>query len=149
MSLRTRLFDEMKSCLKESKKERLAVVRMLITEVRNAEINDLAAPGRERTEAEVTQILSAYHKNLSKTVQEYPADRRAPLLAEIAIVEDFMPKQLGAEELKIWISEQMKSNPERQFGLLMKQFSKDLSGQCDGKVLSETLKSVLSSLGAP
>ena len=146
MSLRTRLFDEMKSCLKEGKKDRLGVIRMLITEVRNAEINDSKTQGRERTEEEVLQLVSAYHKNLSKTMAEYPEDRKAPLRAEMLIVEDFLPKQLSASELKTQLTAKIKSSPERNFGLLMKQFSKDFAGVCDGRVLSDTLKSTLAEI---
>jgi uncharacterized protein len=147
MSLRTRLFDEMKTCMKEGKKDRLAVIRMLITEVRNAEINDLKEKDRERTEEEVVKIVSAYHKNLSKTMAEYPENRREPLRAEMAIVEDFLPKQISAAELKALVSQKLQSTTERQFGVLMKSFSQEFAGTCDGKVLSETIKSALAELG--
>ncbi|NBX17229.1 MAG: GatB/YqeY domain-containing protein [Proteobacteria bacterium] len=140
---KTRLSEDIKKAMKEGEKDLLAVLRMIYNEVRNAEINDLKEPGRLRTEAEVVQIIAAYQKQLQKSMAEYPADRQAPLKAELAIVERYLPKALTGAELEAFIKEYLGKTSERTFGILMKSLQGELVGRVDGKSLSETLKRVL------
>ena len=140
---RARLADDMKKAMKEGDKELLSVVRMMLNEVRNAEINDLKEPGRTRTEGEVVQLLAAYQKQLQKSLAEYPPDRQAPLKAELAIVERYLPKALSGAELEAYVKDFLGKTSERTFGLLMKSLQAELVGRVDGKSLSETLKKVL------
>ena len=139
-----RLTNEMKACMKSGNKERLAVVRMLITEIKNAAINDPADPGRPRTEDECLTILTSYHKSLSKTLTEYPADRQGALRAELAIIEGFLPAQLDAAALESHIRKVLGTTAERQFGPLMKQLQTELKGRVSGQALSTALKAALS-----
>ena len=143
MSTRQTLIDEMKRCMKEQNKDRLAVIRLIITEIKNAEINDLKNPGRERTEEEVQALLLAYHKNLNKTLQEYPVDRQAPLKAEIAVLDEYLPKQLSQSEIEQALIAIVANATEKNFGLLMKAASAQLSGKADGRLIAETLKQLL------
>lgn len=140
---RTRLTEDMKTYMKSGDKKRLGIVRMLLTEVKNAEINDLQEKGRPRNEEETMTLISAYHKSLAKTLAEYPPERQAELKEELAIVEEYLPKRLGVSELRDAIKTELKSNPERNFGLLMKHFQTRFGAQTEGKTLSETLRDVL------
>lgn len=140
---RTRLTEDMKSALKAGEKDLLGVVRMLLNEVKNAEINDLKEPGRVRTEPEVVQIIAAYQKQLTKSLAEYPADRRAPLQAELSIIERYLPKPLSGNELEAFVQAAIEQSEDRNFGSLMKKLQSELIGRVDGKSLSETLKKLL------
>ncbi|MEY4064276.1 MAG: hypothetical protein RIR26_484 [Pseudomonadota bacterium] len=140
---RTRLTEDMKQAMREGNKDLLGVVRMMLNEVKNAEINDPKEPGRTRTEAEVVQILAAYQKQLQKSLAEYPPDRQAPLKAELEMVERYLPKALTAAELETYIKDYLGKTSERTFGILMKGLQSELVGRVDGKSLSETLKKVL------
>jgi uncharacterized protein YqeY len=142
---RARLLDEMKACMKSGQKDRLGVVRMLITEIKNAEINDQITQGRERTEDECLTIVSAYHKSLTKSLAEFPPEKHPPIRAELAIVEDFLPKQLSAPDLDAHIKRVLASAPDRQFGPLMKTLQTELKGQVSGQTLSAALKAALES----
>lgn len=142
-----KLLDDMKSAMKSGEKRRLEVIRMLIAEIKNAEINDPKEPGRARTEAEAVTILANYHKALSKTMLEYPADRQAPLKEELSLVEEYLPKRLTPDELKTQITVDLKQNPERNFGILMKTFQTKFGAQTDGKTLSDVLKQAIQELG--
>jgi uncharacterized protein YqeY len=140
---KARLTEDMKKAMKEGEKDLLGVLRMMINEVRNAEINDLKEPGRLRTEAEVVQILAAYQKQLQKSLAEYPPDRQAPLKAELSIVERYLPKALSGAELETYIKDFLGKTSERTFGVLMKSLQAELVGRVDGKGLSEALKKAL------
>lgn len=145
---RNRLMEDMKTCMKTGDKNRLAVVRMLITEIKNAEINDSTSPGRPRTEDECLSIVSAYHKALTKTMAEYPPERQEALRAELKIVESFLPEQLDAAALELHIKKVLAATTERQFGPLMKQIQTELKGRVSGQVLSAALKAALGGSGS-
>ncbi len=140
---RARLTDDMKSAMKAGEKELLGVIRMLLNEIKNAEINDLKEPGRVRTETEVVQLIAAYQKQLLKSMAEYPADRQAPLKAELAIVERYLPQPLSGADLEKFVSEFIKNTEDKTFGSLMKKLQAELVGRVDGKSLSETIKKQL------
>lgn len=140
---RARLTDDMKSAMKAGEKELLGVIRMLLNEIKNAEINDLKEPGRVRTETEVVQLIAAYQKQLLKSMAEYPADRQAPLKTELAIVERYLPRPLSGAELEKFVSEFIKNTEDKAFGSLMKRLQAELVGRVDGKSLSETIKKQL------
>jgi uncharacterized protein YqeY len=140
---KARLTVEMKEAMKSGQKERLGVIRMLITEIRNAEINDSEVPGRARTEEEALTLILAYHKSLTKSILEYPADRQSQMQAELKIVEEFLPKRLSPEELRAKIAIEIQSTAERNFGALMKVMQAKFGSQSDGKTISEILKAAL------
>jgi uncharacterized protein YqeY len=142
-----RLQSEMKECMKSGNKERLSVVRMLLNEVKNAQVNQPGGRDRLWSEAEIVALVASYHKNLVKTVAEFPVDRQEPLKKEIAIVEDFLPRQMTLDEVKSFIKQELAQTTERNFGLLMKAMQPKLAGRADGKSISEALKASLSELG--
>src|SRR6266404_9493356 len=94
MELLPRLQEDMKTALKSGQKERLGVIRMLLSDVKNIDL----AP--KPTTAE--QAVEGYAKKLRKSVEEYQKlnkpDEVAKLKSEIAIVEEYLPKKAFTEE---------------------------------------------------
>src|SRR3712207_9332659 len=80
--------------MKSGKKDRLTVIRMLISDVKNIDL----AP-KKLTEEET---IAAYAKKLRKSTEEYEklgkAAEAAQLKAELAIVEEYLPKKASPEE---------------------------------------------------
>lgn len=144
---RDRLQEDLKTYMKNGDKVRLNIVRMLFTEVKNAEINDTKERGRARTEEETIAILSAYHKSLAKTVTEFPEAKQAEMKAELQIIEEYLPKRMSAEEVRAEVQKDLAGNSERNFGALMKHFQGKFGSQVDGKTLSEAIKESLKTLG--
>lgn len=127
----TRLNEEMKTCMKTKATQRLGVVRMLISELKNEE----KAAGKKRTAEEV---LLAYLKKLQKAVAEFPEDKKETLLNEIKIVEEFTPKQLNKEEITSIIKSNFTTKP--QMGAVMGFFKKE-EKMVDGRLIKEILDS--------
>src|SRR3954471_21559308 len=94
MELLTRLQDDMKAAMKAGQKDRLQVIRMLISDVKVIDMNP-----QKPTEQ---QAVEAYAKKLRKSAEEYEkigrADGVAKLRSELAIVEEYLPKRASAEE---------------------------------------------------
>ncbi len=122
MSLLTKLTDDMKTALKAGEKDRLAVVRMLLNEVKNIDLN----PQKPTEE----QAVAAYAKKLQKGIDEYEKlgkpDEAARFKGELAIVESYLPRKATAEETERLVDEFLSQNhfTEAQAGPAMGAFLK-------------------------
>src|SRR5436190_22885419 len=94
MDLLTRLTEDMKTALKSGQKERLAVIRMLLSDVKNIDLD----PKKPTAE----QAVAAYAKKLRKSQEEYQKYGKTreveQLRSEIDIVEEYLPKKASPEE---------------------------------------------------
>src|SRR5438552_11414322 len=94
MDLLQRLTEDMKSAMKSGQKDRLSVIRMLISDVKNIDLD----PKKPTAE----QAVAAYAKKLRKGAEEFEkygkTDEVNKLKSEIAIVEEYLPKKLSKEE---------------------------------------------------
>src|SRR6478752_947447 len=92
MSLLTQLQEDMKVALKAGQKDRLSVIRMLLSDVKNIDL----AP--KPTTAE--DAVSAYAKKLRKSQEEYQklgkTEEVEKLKSEIAVVEEYLPKKASS-----------------------------------------------------
>lgn len=141
------LQSDMKECMKAGNKDRLEVIRMLISEIKNVKVNTPGGRDKEWSDAEILSIVAGYHKNLVKTMAEYPADRQEKIKSELKIVETYLPKQLSKNEIKEFIITELRATSERNFGALMKTIQPKLTGKADGKSVSEALKAALAEIG--
>jgi hypothetical protein len=90
----TRLQNEMITALKAKDIERLSVIRMLISEVKNEAFKE----GNKRSSDEV---VAGYLKKLTKAAEEF-ADKPEfvdKVRREINIVSEFVPKQITKLEI--------------------------------------------------
>ena len=89
-----RLQEEIKTALKNKDSDRLNVLRMLLSEVKNENFKE----GKKRTPEEV---IASYHKKLTKIKEDFAAnvDFVANVDKELKVVSEFMPKFLDREEI--------------------------------------------------
>lgn len=138
MSLLTKLQEDMKQALKAGQKERLSVIRMLISEVKNIDLNP-QKPSEE-------EAVAAYAKKLRKAVEEYDrlgrkeeADR---LKAELAVAESYLPQKASPQETERLVDEflQQHSFTEKQVGQAMGAFMKAHGAQVDAALANAALR---------
>jgi uncharacterized protein len=141
MDLLTRLQEDMKAAMKSGQKERLGVIRMLISDVKNI---DLAAKPTTQEQA-----VEAYAKKLRKSVEEYDKlgkpDEVAKLKSELAIVEEYLPNKASAEQTAKLVDEFLAKNSftERQVGQAMGAFMKAHGSQVDPAQANALIKQKL------
>src|SRR2546423_1649694 len=94
MDLLARLMEDMKTALKSGQKDRLMVIRMLISDVKNVDL----APKPTTPE----QAVESYAKKLRKSAEEYEKlgkpQEVTKLRQEIAVVEEYLPKKASPEQ---------------------------------------------------
>lgn len=98
-----------------------------------------------------TQILSKMVKQRKETAQIYSEQNRPELaeneLAEAAVIEEYLPKQLTDEELTAALKDiiaQVGATSPREMGKVMGVASKALAGRADGRIISAKVKELLS-----
>lgn len=136
------------SAMKARESERLSTLRMVKTAFKNKEIEK-----REPlTDAEAQQILTTLIKQRRESVEQFTKGNRPELaekeLGEIALIETYMPKAAGEEEIKKLVEEALAGQTfgPKDMGAAMKavQAKIQASGlRADGRQVSEIVKARL------
>jgi uncharacterized protein YqeY len=141
MSLLARLQEDMKSAMKTGQKDRLSVLRMLISDVKNIDLQPKKISEEE--------TVAAYGKKLKKSIEEYEKLNKAPevaqLKSELAIVEEYLPKKASTGDTEKLVDEFLSKNTftEKQFGQAMGAFMKAHGGQIEPAAANALLKKKL------
>jgi uncharacterized protein YqeY len=141
MDLQARLTEDMKSAMKSGQKERLGVIRMLLSDVKNRDL----MPNKPSAEA----VVEAYAKKLRKGAEEYEKlgkpDEVAKFKSEIAIVEEYLPKKASAGDTEKLVDEFLAANSftEKDFGRAMGAFMKQHGANVDAGQANQLLKKKL------
>jgi uncharacterized protein YqeY len=138
MSVLSRLQEDMKTAMKAGNKDRLGVIRMLLSDVRNIDL------GPQKITEE--QAVSAYAKKLRKSIEEYEKIGRgeevAKLKGELAIVEEYLPKKASAEDTQRLVEQFLAQNSytEKQVGQAMGAFMKAHAQQVDAAAANALIR---------
>jgi uncharacterized protein YqeY len=141
MNLLTRLQEDMKTAMKAGQKERLSVIRMLLSDVKNIDLD----PKKPTAE----QAVAAYTKKLRKSLEEYEklgkSEEVKNLKFEISVAEEYLPKSASPEETTRLLDEFLAKNSftEKQFGQAMGAFIKAHGSQVDAAAVNQLLKQKL------
>src|SRR3954452_6409792 len=114
MGLLNRLTADMKLAMKAGQKDRLSVIRMLLSDVKNIDL----MPNKPTAE----QAVEAYTKKLRKSLDEYQklgkADEVKNLQFEIGVAEEYLPKKASGADTDRLVEEFLAKNnfTEKQAG---------------------------------
>lgn len=146
MSLKAQLREELKTAMRSGDKLRKRVVRMMLTDVKNAEIDK----GDELEAPEVLGVLQKGVKARRETIEGAKKAKRPGLIeeaeTEIAILQEFLPKELGEEELRALVAEtiaQVGATSMRDIGKVMGALVPKIKGHADGRVANEIVRELL------
>lgn len=143
--------EEIKKAMLAREKVRLEALRGIKKEFLEAK----TAPGAggELSDDTAMKIMVKMVKQRKESARIYIENNRPELaeneLAEAAVIEEFLPKQMSAEELeaelKAIIAETGAAGP-RDMGKVMGVASKRLAGRAEGRAISESVKKLLNNI---
>lgn len=139
--MKNKLKTAMKDAMKAKDKPRLQTIRSLLSAIQYVEMekND-----ENLNEGQITSILTSELKKRKESLEfEEKAGRETEALelkGEIAVIEEFLPKQLSEEELKSELENFKASNDGANMGLAMKHLKEKFPNQYDGKLASSLAK---------
>lgn len=147
------LFDQISkdiiAAMKAKDKVRLEALR----NVKKLFLEAKTAPGAndELTDDAALKILAKLAKQGKDTAALYTSQNREDLaneeLAQVAVIEEYLPKQLSEEELKAAIQkiiEETGASSPKDMGKVMGVATKALAGKAEGKAISTVVKALLS-----
>jgi len=148
MALKTEIDAQIKAAMLARDSVRLTALRdikkvILLEETKEGKTGDLTADDE-------LKLLTKAAKQRRESADIYRQQNRPDLLdkelAELAIIEEFLPKQLSEEELTAKLQEiiaRVGASAPSDMGKVMGVASKELAGLADGKAISATVKSLL------
>ena len=149
MSLKGQITEDMKSAMKACDKDRLKVVRLMLSAVKQIEIDKRI----EIDDAGVLAVLDKMVKQRRDSVEQFEKGNREDLAKierdEIAILEQYLPAQLSAKELASLIDEAIKTSNAagiRDMGKVMGQIKAKAAGRADMGAVSAAVKERLNAL---
>lgn len=146
MTLKEQILEDIKHYMKEKDNVALNAVRMLKSDVKNAEI----AAIKELDDEGVIKVVASSIKKRKDSAEIYIKNGRQDLadkeLTEIKVLEKYLPAQLDDEAIKAVITEVIASlddNMKKNFGAVMKNVMAKVGSSAEGKRVSELIKGML------
>ena len=143
-----KLQDGLKEALKQKDHVRLSLYRMLLTSIKNKEVEKI----RPLTEDEFIAVVKTSIKQHIESIEGFKKGNRLDLVEkeekELTILKEFMPSQLSEDEVSKEIEEAIVSlqvHGQKEMGKVIKFILEKYPGRIDGKVLSGMVLKRLSS----
>jgi uncharacterized protein YqeY len=147
MSLKDRILQDVKDAMRAKDKPRLATIRLITAAIKQREVD-------ERIELDDTQVLVVLDKmckqrreSISQFEQAGRDDLAAQEKAELALIQQYLPEQLGEAEINELIDaamEQTGASSMKDMGKVMGQLKPKLQGRADMGAVSALIKARLS-----
>lgn len=146
-ALKDRIQDDMKSAMRAGEKERLVTIRMLLAAIKQREVDERT----ETTDTAVLQILEKLVKQRRESASQFAAGNRPDLeakeLAEIKLLQAYLPAALSPAELDALINEVIASTGAgsmKDMGKVMAALREKAQGRADFATIGERVKARLS-----
>lgn len=148
MSLKEQLTEDMKTAMKakEEGKQRLSVIRMVRSALRQVEIDGK----KELDDNGVIDIISKEVKMRKDSIEEFKKGDREDLVAqveaEIVVLMSYLPVQLSEDEVRSLVKEAVTTSgasSQKEMGKVMVLLMPKVKGRADGKLVNTIVREML------
>lgn len=150
MSLQEKVMTEMKIAMKAKDTVALESLRAIKSALLLAKTDK--GGGSELSEEDEVKLIQKLVKQRKDSAaifsEQGRMDLAEPELAQVAVIEKFLPEQLTEEEIEkvvVQTIDHLGATGMQDMGKVMGMVSKELAGQADGKTISSIVKAKLSS----
>jgi len=152
MDLREQLGTALKEAMKASDRKRTGTLRLVLAALKDRDIAGRTAESREGiSDDEILSLLAKLIKQREDSIELYEKGGRPELAAaereEIAIIREYMPKQMDAEEAKAAIAAviaELGAASMKDMGKVMAALKERFAGKMDFAKASAAVKELLS-----
>jgi uncharacterized protein len=138
MALKDKLHDDMIAALKSKDELRLGTLRMALSAITNEEVAGKAA--RELSDDDVLKVLAREAKKRREAAEAFDGAGRAELAdrerAEGLVLDEYLPEQLGDEEIAAIVRDAIAASfgPQgaQAMGQIMKVVTPQIAGRAEG-----------------
>ena len=148
--LRERFTDELKGAMKGGDKPRVATIRLIQAALKDRDIEARGAGKPPLSDDDILGLLQKMLKQRHESIAIYDKNDRPELAAgereEVAIIESFLPQQLGEEEVKAAIEKAVAATGAasmKDMGKVIAALRADYAGRMDFAKASGLVKARL------
>lgn len=149
-SLKDRLRSDLTDAIKARDEVRSSTLRMVLTAVTNAEVAGKEA--KELTDEDILGVLTSEGKKRREAAEAFADAGRVEQAekerAEFAVIADYLPEQLSAEEIAALVAEAIAETGAaeqgmRAMGTVMGVLNPKVKGRADGGAVAAEVRSQL------
>ncbi len=149
MSLFDKITEDLKKAMLNKEASKLEAIRAIKTAL-------LLAKSEKGVNTEISaetemSILQKLVKQRKESAAEFLAQNRKDLadkeLNEVAVISEYLPKQLSSDELKVIVKQvitESGASSIKDMGKVIGMVNKKVTGQAEGKLVADIVKSMLS-----
>lgn len=146
--LEKQIQTDMVSAMKAKDAVRLAALRGIKAAILLAKTSE--GGNGEVTDSEIVKIIQKLVKQRKESAEIYTGQSRQDLadeeLAQAAVIEEYLPKQMTEEELTAALKaiiEKVGATSAKEMGKVMGVATKELAGKAEGKAISAKVRELL------
>jgi uncharacterized protein YqeY len=146
MSLKERITDDMKAAMRSGEKERLGVIRMITSAIKQREVDERIT----LDDAQVLSVLEKMIKQRKESVVQFQAGNRPDLVekesAEITLLQGYLPSPLSDAELDALIQDAIAATGAssiKDMGKVMAVIKGKAQGRADMAAVGAKIKAKL------
>lgn len=146
------IFDTISNAIKEAMKAQDKVALATLRNIKKVLLEAKTAPGANDTVSDeaAIKIIQKLVKQGRESAELYQSQNRTDLaaeeLAQVAIMEKYLPKQMSEEEIRAAVKEiiaELGVSTPQEMGKVMGTATKRLAGKADGRTISSIVKGIL------
>jgi uncharacterized protein YqeY len=146
MSLKSHITEDMKTAMRAKDSVRLGTIRLLLAAMKQKEVDERI----ELDDVAVIAILDKLIKQRKDSIAAYQSAQRQDLadveIAEMAVLEVYLPKRLSAEEIQAEVAAivaELGAKVAGDMGKVMGTVKTRLAGKADMGLVSAAVKAAL------
>ncbi len=150
MALKDQILEDLKTAMKAKNKTRLQVLRSLKAKLQEKEIAERKDGEATLSDEQSIQVLMKAAKQRKESIAQFEQGGRNDLAEnekqELLIIEEYLPKMMGEEEVRKIVSEKISAldvTGPQEMGKVMGPVMGLLKGKADGGLVSRIVKEEL------
>jgi len=152
MSLREKIVSDYKNALKSKDKNKISTYRLILSGIKDLDINNRSGPNKKDTDDEdIKKLLKKMIKQRSESIEVYKKNNRNDLLEieekEVNVLSEYLPKQMSEEEtisICKQIIEKTGASSIKEMGKVMGELKQNHSDTIDFSKAGALIKDLLS-----
>ena len=146
-TLKTQLQTDMKSSMKSGDKSRLGVIRLMLSAIKQVEVDERIELDNDRITAVLDKMAKQRRESIAQFDKAGRDDLSAVEKAELEIIQEYLPEALSAEEIDALIEKSISTTGAasiKDMGKVMGMLKPQLQGRADMGQVSQLIKARLS-----
>jgi len=147
LNLQGKVQEDIKISMKAKDGTKVSVLRFLMAAIKNREIELKDSLDDEQVLQEIVSSAKKRRESIEAFRDAGREDLAVKEEAELAILEEYLPEQLSAEEVRKVVQEAILSvgaSSPADMGKIMKEVMPKVRGKADGKMVNQIVKESLS-----